>query len=833
MTYETPDTLKLSDIAIGDSAIITKVRGRGAFHKRLMEMGFVRGQKIEVVRVAPLGDPIEYRLMGYEISLRRNEAELIEVVSIQEFSESQEIADYNGVIDEETLKTSAQEKGKIIDIAFVGNPNSGKTSLFNAASGAKEKVGNYSGVTVDSKKGTFKQNGYTFNITDLPGTYSLSAYSYEELYIRKFILENKPDIIVNVIDASNLERNLYLTTQLIDMDVKTVIALNMYDELTTRGDDFNYPYLSQLIGIPIIPTVANKGIGIKDLFDKIIDVYEDKDPVVRHIHINYGEAIEDAISVLQKRIKSSQSFVETVSARYYVTKLLEKDAEIIKQTEKWDDHKDMHEVAEKQIATLEQTYSLPSETIISNARYGFISGALKETFKKKKTDKSIKTITQKIDAVLTHKYWGFPIFLAFLYLMFFSTFTLGKYPMGWIESVVAWLGDLAKDYISLPFARDLIADGIIGGVGGVIVFLPNILILFFFISIMEDTGYMARVAFLMDKLMHKIGLHGKSFIPMIIGFGCNVPAIMATRTLENRGDRILTMLTIPFMSCSARMPVYVLFTAIFFPHHAALVMFSLYIAGIILAIIFALLFKRIIFKTQEVPFVMELPPYRVPTSRSVVQNIWLKARHYLQKMGGIILLASIIIWVLTYFPKNTSREAFYENETVKIETTYAAAPEVKDSLISNLNHIQAMEEMKNSYLGRIGQFIEPAIRPLGFEWKTGVGLLSGIAAKEVLISTLGVMYQIQDADEETSDLKTKIAADTYTEGDKVGQKVFTPLTAVSLMVFVLVYFPCFAVFVAVGRESGKWKWPVILALYTTTVAWMLSFAVYQIGSLII
>ena len=784
--------MTLKDLNTGESGIVVKVRGREAFHKRLTEMGFVRGQKVEKIRSAPLGDPIEYRLMGYEISLRRNESELIEIVSSSEnVAEGDERFAYHGVIDEETLKKSAHEKGKIIDVVFVGNPNSGKTSLFNIASGSKEKVGNYSGVTVGSKKASFKQDGYTFNITDLPGTYSLSAYSYEELYVRKFIFEHKPDIIVNIVDASNLERNMYLTTQLIDMDAKVVIALNMYDEMKAHGDTFDDHFLSQLIGVPMIPTIANKGIGITELFKKIIDVYEDKDPVVRHIHIHYGEHLEKAITVLQKRIRESRSFVETVAARYYAIKLMERDISIIGETEQWDDHSDLHEVAEKEIARLENIYGISSETIIADSRYGFISGALKETYHKKELLENKKNTTQKIDGVLTHKIWGIPLFLLFLCTMFFTTFQLGKYPQAWLTSGIERLSEIIKDYMPTSFLTDLLSDGIIGGVGGVVVFLPNILLLFFFISIMEDTGYMARVAFIMDKLMHRIGLHGKSFIPMIIGFGCNVPAIMATRTLENRGDRILTMLTIPFMSCSARMPVYILFASVFFPLHATLVMIALYLFGILLAIVFALIFKKVVFKTQEVPFVMELPPYRIPTIRVVSQNIWWKARHYLKKMGGVILIASVVIWALGYFPRDK-------------------------------------KNAEDSCIGQIGKFIEPAIRPLGFEWRTGVGLLSGVVAKETIISSMGVLYQNID---DNNNLPHKIKHATFSNGVKSGQKVFTPLTAISLLIFVLIYFPCVAAFTAVAKESGSWKWAFFLAFYTTALAWILSFAVYQIGSL--
>ncbi len=835
--------MTLNDLAQGESAIVVKVRGRGAFHKRITEMGFIRGKKVEVIRSAPFRDPVEYRIMGYEISLRRAEAQLIEVIPL-DMHMPEKLSEYNGVIDEETLKTSAQEKGKIIDVVFVGNPNSGKTSLFNNASGSKERVGNYSGVTIDAKKAVFRLNGYTFNIIDLPGTYSLSAYSHEELYVREYILNYNPDIVINVVDASNLERNLYLTTQLIDMDMKVVIALNMYDELKSKGDEFDYHLFAGLIGIPIIPTIANKGVGIKNLFNKIIDVYEEKDPIVRHVHVNYGEHIEPSISILQKCIRESKSFIDKVAARYYAIKLLEKDSEISNEIETWEDHKNLHEIAEKEVSHLERIYNAPSETIIADSRYGFISGALKETYKPAETKDFSKTPTQKIDAVLTSRYWGFPLFLLFIFLMFFSTFTLGQYPMSWMESGIAFLGDILSQNISSPFWKDLVINGIIGGVGGVIVFLPNILILFFFISVMEDTGYMARVAFLMDKLMHRIGLHGKSFIPMIMGFGCNVPAIMATRTLENRNDRILTMLTIPFMSCSARLPVYILFAGTFFPRYAPLILFCLYLLGILLAILFALGFKRILFKSKEMPFVMELPPYRIPTFFAIMQNIWMKARHYLKKMGGVILFASLIIWFLGYFPRNENIEKEYDTKIDLLKKNFATQISIaetpvvqeelsvqKDEKIAELEQEKNSLKIENSYIGQIGKFIEPVIRPLGFEWKIGISLLSGIAAKEVIISTMGVIYQTGEEDEPKL-LSNKIKNETYTSGPKVGEKVFTPLTVASLLVFVLLYFPCIAVFAAVGKESGRWRWAIFLVVYTTTLAWALSFTVYQVGNFI-
>ncbi len=836
--------MNLSELQQGEKGIIVKIRGRGVFHKRITEMGFVRGQEVEVVRRAPLGDPLEYNIMGYNVSLRRSEAQLIEIVSTAEMEaspEKWEMEYHKGIVDEsERLKVSAEEKSKIIDIVFVGNPNSGKTSLFNAASGAHEKVGNYSGVTIEAKKAVFKQDGYTFNIIDLPGTYSLSPYSFEELYVREYIIDKAPDVIVNIVDASNLERNLYLTTQLIDMDVKVVVALNMFDELKAKGDELEREMLSTLLGIPMMATIANKGIGIKNLFSKIVDVYEDRNPFTRHIHINYGPQVEQAVSVLQKQIRSNKSFVEKVASRYYALKLLEKDSIVEKETESWPEHNDLHEVAKKEITKLEHFYNSPSETIIADARYGFIAGALKETFKRNKKTNRFETRTEKIDSVLTHKFWGFPIFLFFIWLMFFCTFQIGQYPMEWMEMGVSFIAELTQKYISSPVLNAFISEGIIGGVGGVIVFLPNIVILFLFISLMEDTGYMARVAFLMDKLMHHIGLHGKSFIPMIMGFGCNVPAIMATRTLENRSDRLLTMLTIPFMSCSARLPVYILLIGAFFPNHPVSILFSIYLFGIVLAIGFALIFKKRLFRSNNAPFVMELPPYRVPTFISVVQNMWMKAKQYLKKMGGIILIASVIIWVLGYFPLNKHIDEKYDQQIVATEAHFAALAQnnpdstavfeaQKTEAIDLLNHRKGGEKIESSFIGQLGKVIEPVIRPLGFDWKVGVGLFSGVAAKEVLVSTMSILYQVEN-EEDGGQLADKLKSETYLSGPKAGQKVFTQASAASLLVFVLVYFPCVAVFAAVAREAGRWKWAMFLVTYTTVLAWILSFAVYHIAN---
>ncbi len=833
--------MNLSELQTGEEAVIVKVKGRGAFRKRITEMGFVKGKKIKVIKNAPLKDPIEYSIMDYEVSLRKSEASLVEVLDEKSIKTNGNGV-FEGVITEDILRKKAQEKSKTINVAFVGNPNCGKTTLFNFASGSKEHVGNYSGVTVDLKQAKFSQNGYTFNLTDLPGTYSLSAYSPEELYVRNFILNETPDIIVNVVDASNLERNLYLTTQLIDMDVKVVCALNMYDELEKKGAQFDYEALGKMIGIPFVPTVGSKGKGIKELFDKVIEVYEDKSPIVRHIHINYGKGIEKSIHALQELIKidANKDFLNKISSRFLAIKLLENDKDAHLLIEKFANEKEIFERYKKQSTKLKQHLNEDPETLLTDARYGFIHGALKETYSEGKINRRRKT--KLIDNVITHKYWGYPVFLFFMWLMFQATFSIGQYPMDWIDAGVQWLSSFVSNSMPDGMLKDLLVDGIIGGVGSVIVFLPNILILFFFISLMEDTGYMARVAFIMDKIMHKVGLHGKSFIPLIMGFGCNVPAIMATRTLENRNDRILTILINPFMSCSARLPVYLIVIAAIFPDKAGWILFGLYMTGIALAAIFGIIFKKVLFKSKEAPFVMELPPYRKPTLRTTTIHMWHKGEQYLKKMGGVILLASILIWALGYFPQTTEKTAEYEKEISSIQQKIEllqqnnpASLEINDlqNRLDNLTLDKESDQHSNSYIGKIGRFIEPVMSPLGFDWKMSVSILTGIAAKEVVVSTMGVLYHAdKNADENSETLKTKLRNERFTSGDKKGELIFTPLVSVSFLLFILIYFPCIAVVAAVKKETGHWKWAAFLVAYTTGLAWIVAFTVYQIGSLI-
>lgn len=782
--------LRLSDIPTGEKCVIVKVHGHGSFRNRIVEMGFVKGENVLVIKNAPLRDPIEYKLMDSHISLRRSEARLIEVVNIS----TDEREDYNGTFTEANIARVVTEKSKTINIALVGNPNCGKTSFFNRATGLRERVGNYSGVTVDAKQGVFRHNGYTINLIDLPGTYSITEYTPEEIYVREYITKHHPDLVLNVVDASSLERNLFLTTQLIDMNIRVVMALNMYDELTNEGAQLDYVYLGKLLGIPILPTTASKGIGIEEVLDKIITVFEDKAEEARHVHINYGQEIEQSINRIKAEVSPNKHITDELAARYVAIKLIEDDRITKEFLVSASNYEQIQDVAQKERLRLEKEYKEDARTIITNAKYGFIRGALQETFKTGEKDK--RQLTNAIDTLITHQWLGFPFLLFFMWVMFQATFSLGSYPMDWIESGVKYLGNWVSVMMSPGPLTDLLVDGVIAGVGGVIVFLPNILILFFFISLMEDTGYMARAAFIMDRLMHKIGLHGKSFIPLLIGFGCNVPAIMATRTLESRRDRIMTMLIIPFMSCSARLPVYILLVSAFFQKSQGLVLLSIYLIGILLAILTSILLSKTLFAKSSVPFVMELPPYRMPTIRNTIIHMWNKAGQYLKKMGTIILFASVLIWALGYYP-------------------------ARDETVTSVEHLE------NSYIGQLGKAVEPVIAPLGFDWKMGVSIITGLAAKEIVVSSMGILYH---AGEDTNEHSQSLITSIREEENSAGVKVFTPLVAFGFILFILIYFPCMAVIAAIRKEAGI-KWAVFTVFYTTTLAWLVSFCVYQIGQL--
>ena len=817
----------LSELRDGESAFITKVRGYGAFRKRITEMGFVSGTLVTAIKKAPLQDPAEYELMGYRVSLRRSEAELIEILPAGSLGLEEKL--YNGTHRLETVPQIFREKSQHIHVALVGNPNCGKTTLFNYATGKHERVGNYGGVTVDLKTARLKKNDHTLFVTDLPGTYSISEYSPEELFVRHHLTDEMPDVVINVIDASNIERNLYLTTQLIDMDIKVVIALNMYDELENKGDSFDYKMLGEMIGIPIVPCIASRGKGIDELLQKVTDVYLDTEKSVRHVHISYGADINQSIEKLTGLIEKDKFLTDRYHSQYLAIKLLENDSHTFISLAELPNTTTIINTAKREQTRLEKAFSEKTETILTDAKYAFIKGALKETYHLAAEKK--KKVGHDADSLLTHKWLGFPVFLFFMWAMFQVTFTLGSYPMDWIDAGLGWLSDSISNTMPVGALHDLIIDGIIGGVGGVIVFLPNILILFFCISLMEDTGYMARAAFIMDRLMHKIGLHGKSFIPLLMGFGCNVPAVMATRTLENRKDRLLTMLIIPFMSCSARLPVYVLLISAFFPVRQGLVLLSIYIIGVLLAILMALIFKKIFFKKADVPFVMELPPYRMPTLRNTSIHMWNKSVQYLTKMGTIILFASILIWALGYFPRNSENAMKYTTAIMDIQNSSNLSDSTKELQITRLSIERESERMEKSYIGQIGHFITPVIAPLGYDWKIGVSIITGLAAKEILIGSMGVLYQSDlDADETSVGLQNKLQQQVFTTGPRVGEKVFSPLVAFSLMLFVLIYFPCIAVIAAVKREAN-WGWAVFTMVYTTVLAWLVAFATYQVGSL--
>lgn len=831
--------MKLSELKTGEKGVIVRVSGHGGFRKRIIEMGFIKGKEVDVLLNAPLKDPVKYKVMGYEVSLRHSEADLIEVISLEEARrlerqdqgellspiEADACSPFDKPLTPQQLEHAAMEKRRHINVALVGNPNCGKTSLFNFASGAHERVGNYSGVTVDAKTGFAEYEGYHIELVDLPGTYSLSAYSPEELYVRKQLIDHTPDLVINVIDTSNLERNLYLTTQLIDMHIPMVCALNMYDEAEERGDAFSVKQLSRLFGVPMVPTVFTSGRGVEELFHTVISLHESMEgdhPDSRHIHINHGHEIENGIRDMQEHLKQEVDLRQRYSTRYLAIKLLEHDKEVEEYVATMPDAKEIFAHRDHAAARVKEETGEDSETAIMDAKYGFIHGALKEAGYETGTKKDTYQTTHVIDHLLTNKYIGFPIFFLLLLVMFSSTFLIGQYPMEWMEAGVAWIGNLAGRALPDGPVRDLLVDGIIGGVGAVIVFLPQILILYFFISFMEDCGYMARAAFIMDKIMHKMGLHGKSFIPLVMGFGCNVPAIMASRTIESRNSRMITMLVNPLMSCSARLPVYVLLTGAFFPQTAGTVMLILYASGILLAVLMARLFKRFLFKDEDVPFVMELPPYRMPTGKSIMIHMWEKAKQYLHKMGGVILIASIIIWFLGYFPRHSENGDVFEKQIAEVEQS-DTNPEDKAETIVELERLKSMDHQQKSYIGRIGQAIQPILHPLGFDWKMSVSLLTGMAAKEVVVSTLSVLYTGESDDSQV--LTERLKQDKNAEGELV----FTPLVALSFMLFVLIYFPCIATISAIVHESGSWKWGIFVIVYTCVLAWFVSCVVYQTG----
>ena len=821
--------MKLSELKHNETVVILKVLGHGSFRKRISEMGFVKGKEVKLIKNTPFNGPSEFKILNYNVSLRKSEAELIEVVSISEFSKTKN-GKYEGVIDQEIAQINQSGKSKIINIALVGNPNSGKTSLFNYISGSKERIGNYSGVTVDIKKATFKTKGYTFNFFDLPGTYSLTAYSKEEIYVRKFIYEQTPDIVINVVDATNLERNMFLTTQLIDMDLRIVIALNMFDELEKKNLFLNRNEISKLLGIPFVPTISSKGIGLDNLIDKVIEVFEGREKITRHIHINYGKDLENSIRTTRDIIREDKPITDKISSRFLAIKLLEKDKQVLQLLSNYSNFNKIKTTTEKEIKKIEILENEDSETVITNAKYSFISGALKETF----NDPNLKkeSVSDKIDNILTHRYFGFILFVIVIFSMFYATFKLGGYPTNWIDMGVSAFGNFVSGIMPNGMLKDLLVNGIINGAGSVLVFLPNILILFFFIAILEGTGYMARAAFIMDKIMHRFGLHGRSFIPLIMGFGCNVPAILATRSMRNRGDRLLTMLIIPFMSCSARIPVYVLIISAFFEKYQALYLIGLYAIGIALAFLTAQILNKTVFKNKETPFVMELPTYRLPTLRNILYHMWDKTQHYLKKIGTIVLVGVIIIWALEYFPRETTKTEHFKTEIESALNNNKLNETEKVSLVATINQQQESDRIVNSYLGKLGKAIQPVMQPLGFDWKMSICLIAGLPAKEIIVSTMGVLYKSNDTDS-TVNLRKKLQNERYENEKLKGQLVFTKPAALSFLIFILIYFPCIGVVAAIKNESGSWKWAAFTIFYTTTLAWVAAFIVYNLGNRIL
>ncbi|HHP7234935.1 MAG TPA: ferrous iron transport protein B [Desulfobacterales bacterium] len=707
-----------------------------------------------------------------------------------------------------------------LTIALAGNPNSGKTTIFNRMTGTRQKVGNWPGVTVEKKEGTIHRFGRELKIIDLPGTYSLTPFSIEEIVARNFILDESPDVVIDIIDASNLERSLYLATQLRELDCRLVYALNMADLARARGSKIDADKLAELLDVPVVFTVGNKGEGIEILLETAVALARSEMPDRSRRRVKYSQDIETAIAKLRRAIESDIGAVIPQNPRWIAVKLLEDDkiirerllqtaggtgAAILKQTEALRDH-------------LRDRFDDDPEIVLTDERYGFIAGVVKEVLT---TTRQRIDLSRTIDLVLTHRFFGFPIFIFFIWAMFELTFTLGEYPMRAIDASVGWISGALAAGLPPGIFKELLLEGVVAGVGSVVVFLPNILILFFCIALFEDTGYMARSAFLMDKIMHLIGLHGKSFIPMLMGFGCNVPAIMATRTLESEKDRILTILITPFMSCSAKLPVYVVLAGTFFGRHAGTVIFCVYLTGIALSMISGRIFRSTLLRGADAPFVMELPPYRVPMLKSLLIHMWDRSKIFLRKMGGVILIGSIVIWSLSAFPRAASGPgAHHENSAAVMATIQdTALPAQTGTPVEPLRSRKA-QQLEQSFMGRIGKALGPVFAPLGIDWRGGVSLVSGFVAKEIVVSTMGVLYATED------DAEAEVLRRALKDSD------MTRLSALSMMIFVLLYLPCLATVGAIRRETGSVKWMMFSIVYSTSLAWLMAFAVYQGGKLL-
>jgi ferrous iron transport protein B len=731
-------------------------------------------------------------------------------------------------------------KPKIV-VALAGNPNSGKTTIFNELTGARQHVGNYPGVTVERKEGFRRYGDAELQIVDLPGTYSLTAYSAEELVARNFIIDEKPDVVVDILDTSNLERNLYLAVQLMELGVPLVLAFNMSDMAKARGHEFDIEKLSRFFGARIIQTVGHKGAGMNELLDAIALTVTEGAPKagqnggrpsagalstrasIRGSRrpapvMNYGREVEEEIAKIECLIKTNGSVNGRYDARWLAVKLLENDKELRAGVVS----PEINDQIEKSVSHIDEMLGEHPETAIAGRRYGFISGACQEAVRS--TIEIRHTISDRIDSIVTNRVLGIPVFLGLMYLVFQLTFALGDPPMGWIEGSFGWLGGAVEGWWpegSESLLKSLLVDGIIGGVGGVIVFLPNILLLFLAIAILEDSGYMARAAFIMDRLMHKIGLHGKSFIPMLIGFGCSVPAIMATRTLENRRDRLTTMLVIPLMSCGARLPIYALIIPAFFPQawHAPM-LWTIYVIGILLAVASAKLLRSTILRGESVPFVMELPPYRMPTLKGILIHMWERGWLYLKKAGTIILGISILLWAMTTFPGlPDDKAARFETARQEIQTGNMGEEE-KAEWLAAMDNEEAEAALLNSMAGRIGHAMEPILKPMGFDWRIGTALIGAFAAKEVFVAQLGIVYSVGEADEESETLRDKL------------KSTYTPLVGFCIMLFCLISAPCMATIAVTKRESNSWQWAFLQLAGLTLLAYVLTVLVFQAGSLL-
>ncbi|MBU0971361.1 MAG: ferrous iron transport protein B [Proteobacteria bacterium] len=714
-----------------------------------------------------------------------------------------------------------------LTIALAGNPNCGKTTLFNNLTGARQKVGNWPGVTVEKKEGRLIHGDYDLKVVDLPGTYSLTPFSIEEITARDFIIDEAPDIVINIIDASNLERSLFLALQIRELGRPALFVLNMADMAEAKGIKIDEKKLSALLGLPVVFTIGNKNKGTDILVEAAVREVSAFHKQKEFRTIRYGHEIEGCISKIESALKLAGLEDGDVLIRWKAIKILEDDKLVKEQI------LDLHpgrkaEVLELAAVCRRRIYDLYQddfEIVLTDDRYGVIAGIVKETV----TNLAIRRIdiSRNIDLVLTDRFFGIPVFIFFIWAMFQLTFTLGAYPMEWIEAGVAGVSNTLEGLMAPSLFKSLLLDGIIAGIGSVVVFLPNILILFFCIALFEDTGYMARAAFLMDRVMHTAGLHGKSFIPMLMGFGCNVPAIMAARTLENDKDRILTILMTPFMSCSARLPVYIVLAGSFFAHRAGTIIFCLYLSGIVMAILSGRILRSMMFKGEDAPFVMELPPYRMPMLKSLMIHMWDRSKMFLKKMGGVILVGSIVIWALSSFPKNISYSMDYDAMSARVSETYAARIKSADHgsamalaqaqalELREIGNKKEQERISKSYIGYIGKGLEPVFAPIGIGWQASVALVTGFVAKEVVISTMGVLYGVGQEDGQALETALKRSG-------------MTPLSALSMMVFVLLYVPCFATVMTIYRESSaKWAW--FNVIYTTMVAWSMSFLVYQAG----